>query len=106
MEVDKKETEKRYLDNVKQLEGAIAKVTSASLFENKHSGLSFQMKVTQAQISQNYSAAQQNNQLLESKLKESQETNSKLDSDLQVASLHIVSSTYSKENRLYRLFLG
>lgn len=27
VEIDKKETEKRYLDNVKQLEGIIAKVT-------------------------------------------------------------------------------
>lgn len=50
------------------------------------------MKVTQAQISQNYAIAQQQNQLLETKLKESEEANSKLDSDLQVASLQIVSS--------------
>lgn len=48
------------------------------------------MKVTQAQISQNCSVAHQKNQLLETKLKESQETNSKLDSELQVASLQIV----------------
>lgn len=48
------------------------------------------MKVTQAQISQSYSIAHQKNQLIEAKLKESQETNSKLDSELQVASLQIV----------------
>lgn len=50
----------------------------------------FQMKVTQAQVSQNYSIAHQKNQLLETKLQESQETNSKLDAELQVASLQIV----------------
>ncbi|KAJ6637964.1 hypothetical protein Bhyg_10695 [Pseudolycoriella hygida] len=73
VEIDKKETEKRYLDNVKKLEGTITKMT-----------------VTQTQISQSYSLAQQKNQLLESKLKESQDANLKLDSELQMASLQIV----------------
>ncbi|XP_037030470.1 uncharacterized protein PFB0145c-like, partial [Bradysia coprophila] len=73
VEKERTETEKRHMDSVKQFEEIIAR-----------------MKVTQTQISHNYSIAQQKNQLLESKLKESEETNSKLDADLQVASLQIV----------------
>lgn len=108
VEIDKKETERRYLDKVKQLEGVIAKVRRINLrigapdhvllclmsvqciYVRRNNWFSLQMKITQAQISQNYSIVYQKNQLLEAKLKESQETNSKLDSDLQVASLQIV----------------
>lgn len=53
------------------------------------------MKVTQAQISQDYAIAHQKNQLLESKLNASEDTNLKLDSELQVASLQIVNVNFT-----------
>lgn len=92
------------MESVKHFEEIIAKVNgwlNDSRYQNfvekktilsQHLLPCFQMKVTQAQISQNYSIAQQQSQLLECKLKESEEANSKLDSDLQVASLQIVST--------------
>lgn len=58
------------------------------------------MKVTQAQLNQNYSIAHQKNQLLEAQLQEAQETNSKLDADLQVASLQIVSRPADRISQL------